>query len=742
MCGCRHDVSAHNANETALGRGEWTRRSNVGIRIDEILQDSGRLFDFSYTDEDVKSLRKQMIPPGTSTTASSTASAQQTNSSPHTYSAPPTLSSSPGSSTSSLSDLESQHPPAKRRRATSSSSLSEGDYDNPRDQEEEDEEDDLFFKESVSSPTHPSATTRSTRTTGRKYRKGGSGGQAVASSSSSSSSDGEGDKPLASRLAASTSGTAPGRVTGKRTSKLPGHGHSGKKAKKGHHTVAGIAPAHVTHGENGERTKTNGINGGKKVNGTTKVKMEDKMDEGQLSRLAAGVAVDGTTKGTATGAKPPRTEKVSTVELQRGVIQIVPVSPPTKNPHGPPFTVDPSAPQTQDTSMTSESQETQVPNASSQTSMSISPSSSFVQNQSDNDASTSSQPSSTTAASTTAASHNDPSPTYDPRQLIILTGLKTLFQKQLPKMPREYIARLVYDENSRCLAIIKRGFRVVGGISFRPFPQRGFAEIVFFAINGPDQVKGYGGMLMDHFKAHIRKTYPSMHHFLTCADNYAVGYFEKQGFTKDITLDKSIWAGYIKDYEGSTIMQCTMVPKVDYLDKKKVFVVQQAAVLTKVRQMSKSHIVHQGLDVFKEGRWEEGMAVDPRDVPGLRETGWNPEMEKNMQGLNLKSPDYQLMERTLHTLRENSAAWPFQDPVNLEEVPDYLDVIKQPMDFKTMGKKLKANKYKNIEQFVDDAMLIFSNCRLYNPETTKYAKLAHKMEKVLEDLLPSYARRD
>ena len=26
-----------------------------------------------------------------------------------------------------------------------------------------------------------------------------------------------------------------------------------------------------------------------------------------------------------------------------------------------------------------------------------------------------------------------------PRSLVILTGLKTLFQKQLPKMPREYI---------------------------------------------------------------------------------------------------------------------------------------------------------------------------------------------------------------------------------------------------------------------------------------------------------------
>ena len=78
-----------------------------------------------------------------------------------------------------------------------------------------------------------------------------------------------------------------------------------------------------------------------------------------------------------------------------------------------------------------------------------------------------------------------------PRSLIILTGLKTLFQKQLPKMPREYIARLVYDHNSKSLAIVKYGYKVVGGICYRPFPQRGFAEIVFFATASVDQVKVY-----------------------------------------------------------------------------------------------------------------------------------------------------------------------------------------------------------------------------------------------------------
>lgn len=124
---------------------------------------------------------------------------------------------------------------------------------------------------------------------------------------------------------------------------------------------------------------------------------------------------------------------------------------------------------------------------------------------------------------------------------------------------------------------------------------------------------------MDHFKAHIRKTYPDMMYFLTYADNFAVGYFRKQGFTKDITLDRSVWAGYIKDYEGGTIMQCTLLRKVDYLHTRELVAQQREAILSKIRQMSKSHIVYPGLPQFQEGI-PEGTVVDPQNVPGLSES--------------------------------------------------------------------------------------------------------------------------
>ena len=177
--------------------------------------------------------------------------------------------------------------------------------------------------------------------------------------------------------------------------------------------------------------------------------------------------------------------------------------------------------------------------------------------------------------------------------MMVLTGLKNIFQKQLPKMPKEYIARLVYDRSHLSMAVIRKPLTVVGGITYRPFDKREFAEIVFCAISSTEQVRGYGAHLMNHLKDYVRNT-SNIKYFLTYADNYAIGYFKKQGFTKEITLDKSIWMGYIKDYEGGTLMQCSMLPRIRYLDAGKILLLQEAALRRKIRTISKSHIVRPG----------------------------------------------------------------------------------------------------------------------------------------------------
>ena len=121
---------------------------------------------------------------------------------------------------------------------------------------------------------------------------------------------------------------------------------------------------------------------------------------------------------------------------------------------------------------------------------------------------------------------------------------------------------------------------------------------------------------MDHFKNHVRTAYPFMMHFLTYADNYAVGYFKKQGFTKEITLPRSVWAGYIKDYEGGTIMECVLLPKVNYLEIRDMIAKQREAVLAKIRVVSKSHKVYPGIQHFQVTNDGE-FKIDYRDVRGL-----------------------------------------------------------------------------------------------------------------------------
>lgn len=322
--------------------------------------------------------------------------------------------------------------------------------------------------------------------------------------------------------------------------------------------------------------------------------------------------------------------------------------------------------------------------------------------------------------------------------LMVLTGLKNIFQKQLPKMPKEYIARLVYDRNHLSMAVVRKPLTVVGGITYRPFNERGFAEIVFCAISSTEQVRGYGAHLMNHLKDYVKNTSP-IRYFLTYADNYAIGYFKKQGFTKEVTLDKKIWMGYIKDYEGGTLMQCSMLPKIRYLDAAKILLLQEAALRRKIRTISKSHIVRPGLTQFED--LDNIKPIDPMTIPGLKEAGWTPEMDKLAQRPK-RGPHYAVMQNIMTELQNHAAAWPFLQPVNREEVPDYYEFIKEPMDLSTMEIKLENNKYEKMEDFIYDLRLVCNNCRMYNGENTSYFKYANRLEKFFNNKvkeIPEYS---
>ncbi|ONK79826.1 uncharacterized protein A4U43_C01F10520 [Asparagus officinalis] len=72
----------------------------------------------------------------------------------------------------------------------------------------------------------------------------------------------------------------------------------------------------------------------------------------------------------------------------------------------------------------------------------------------------------------------------------------------------------------------------------------------------------------------------------------------------------------------------------------------------------------------------------------------------------------------------------FSEPVDPEELPDYHDIIKHPMDFGTVRKKLDSGAYENLEQFESDIFLISSNAMRYNSPDTIYFRQARAIQEL------------
>ncbi|XP_059487013.1 histone acetyltransferase KAT2A [Neocloeon triangulifer] len=310
-----------------------------------------------------------------------------------------------------------------------------------------------------------------------------------------------------------------------------------------------------------------------------------------------------------------------------------------------------------------------------------------------------------------------------------LIGLQNVFSHQLPRMPKEYISRLVFDPKHKTLALLKDG-RAIGGICFRMFVTQGFTEIVFCAVTSNEQVKGYGTHLMNHLKDyHIRL---NVLHFLTFADEFAIGYFKKQGFSKEIKMPKAQYNGFIKDYEGATLMHCHLNPRIVYTEFTSV-IRKQKEILKKLVEQRQAEFqkVMPGLNCFKDGVH----SIPIESIPGIQATGCLPSLKNKIkaQADNIDPEVLVIQLRTiLGQLKTHHAAWPFLKPVDINDVPDYYDHIKYPMDLKTIENRLKTSYYVNKRLFIADMNRIFTNCRLYNSPETEYFKCANLLEKFFQ----------
>ena len=145
---------------------------------------------------------------------------------------------------------------------------------------------------------------------------------------------------------------------------------------------------------------------------------------------------------------------------------------------------------------------------------------------------------------------------------------------------------------------------------------------------------------------------------------------------------------------------------------------QRRFILNRVRQSGHASKVYDPLPKgFAEATLEgvsraNHAAARAMSIPGIAEAGWTiqdirgatgPGKEADRQKTALKT-DLLTMVRKVE---EQQFAWPFREPVDTKEVPDYLEVIKHPMDLQTIEKRIRQdNYYKNKEMFIEDLMLV------------------------------------
>lgn len=138
-----------------------------------------------------------------------------------------------------------------------------------------------------------------------------------------------------------------------------------------------------------------------------------------------------------------------------------------------------------------------------------------------------------------------------------------------------------------------------------------------------------------------------------------------------------------------------------------------------MKERATSHVIHQGLTEFTQGR-----LVDLSVVPGLTQAGWslnilNSVRNSSREEGNLKTQLHQLVKR----VSTHRSAWPFHEPVDTTIVTDYLDIVKDPIDLSLIMKRVKTGDYYTSKQMLRaDLERMCSNCLSYNSPDTNYYK--------------------
>lgn len=92
----------------------------------------------------------------------------------------------------------------------------------------------------------------------------------------------------------------------------------------------------------------------------------------------------------------------------------------------------------------------------------------------------------------------------------------------------------------------------------------------------------------------------------------------------------------------------------------------------------------------------------------------------------------QFLGRVLAVLLKHKYVAPFRRPVNTIKlnVPDYYQIIKHPMDFGTIRKRINNCYYYSASECIQDFATVFINCYRYNRADDDIVLMAHTLQQL------------
>ena len=318
---------------------------------------------------------------------------------------------------------------------------------------------------------------------------------------------------------------------------------------------------------------------------------------------------------------------------------------------------------------------------------------------------------------------------HDPKLLLHLLMAKELFCTALPRMPRDYITRLVFNTSHETACLLQYPHEpgtspLVAAICYRTFPDVRIAEIAFCAVSITRQYSGLGHCIMNYLKEHIKKR--GYTDIVTYADNAALEYFHKQGFSKNITMPEAIWHGRVKHYDQAIFVQCPLYRNIDY-----------TKVMQRLRRQRELTLKRIGVtpSTFPE-------ALKGKGYISVKELIENVTSLRQVIEIMGKDPQQtcQSIEESISTSEEiqrcNSAALyaviveagkayalPFlQPPPATEWTPNIVH-----NDLQIMVEKCQSFFYRTRGIFAEHAKSLWQRCLTFNGETSDRTKLAYEL---------------